>query len=100
MYKEGRLIKMKDLDRIFPSEVERARKIVKQYHFDGFPVISLDYAISRLKPIFEDIEGFEPTHYDLYDVDINHQIDGSTAYKGTLRVTYLSVERDLYIFRY
>ena len=82
------------------QQIEKARKIVKKYHFDGFPVISLDYAISRLKPIFEDIEGFEPTHYDLYDVDIHHQRDGSTAYKGTLRVTYLSVERDLYIFRY
>lgn len=100
MYKEGKLIKMKDLDRIFPSQVERARKIVKQYYFDGFPVISLDYAISRLKPIFEDIEGFEPTHYDLYDVDIHHQRDGSTAYKGRLQVTYLSIERELYYLRY
>ena len=40
----------------------------------------------------DDIEGFEPHYYDLYD--------GSTAYKGILQVTYLSVERDLYIFRY
>jgi len=48
----------------------------------------------------DDIEGFEPTHYDLYDVDIHHQRDGYTAYKGTLRVTYLSVERELYTFRY
>lgn len=88
------------MDKAQLKQIEKARKIVKQYHFDGFPVISLDYAISRLKPIFEDIEGFEPTHYDLYDVDIHHQRDGSTAYKGTLRVTYLSVERDLYIFRH
>lgn len=88
------------MDKAQLKQIEKARKIVKQYHFDGFPVISLDYAISRLKPIFEDIEGFELTHYDLYDVDIHHQRDGSTAYKGTLRVTYLSVERDLYIFRY
>lgn len=88
------------MDKAQLKQIEKARKIVKQYHFDGFPVISRDYAISRLKPIFEDIEGFEPTHYDLYDVDIHHQRDGSTAYKGTLRVTYLSVERDLYIFRY
>nr|DAL82506.1 MAG TPA: hypothetical protein [Caudoviricetes sp.] len=88
------------MDKAQLQQIEKARKIVKQYHFDGFPVISLDYAISRLKPIFEDIEGFEPTHYDLYDVDIHHQRDGSRAYKGTLRVTYLSVERDLYIFRY
>lgn len=88
------------MDKAQLQQIEKARKIVKQYHFDGFPVISLDYAISRLKPIMDDIEGFEPTHYDLYDVDIHHQRDGSTAYKGTLRVTYLSVERDLYIFRY
>lgn len=88
------------MDKAQLKQIEKTRKIVKQYHFDGFPVISLDYAISRLKPIFEDIEGFDPTHYDLYDVDIHHQRDGSTAYKGTLRVTYLSVERDLYIFRY
>lgn len=88
------------MDKAQLKQIEKARKIVKQYHFDGFPVISLDYAISRLKPIFEEIEGFEPYNYDLYDVDIHHQRDGSTAYKGTLRVTYLSVERDLYIFRY
>lgn len=88
------------MDKIQLKQIEKARKIVKQYHFDGFPVISLDYAISRLKPIMDDIEGFEPTHYDLYDVDIHHQRDGSTAYKGTLRVTYLSVEKELYTFRY
>ena len=88
------------MDKVQLQQIEKARKIVKQYHFEGFPVISLDYAISRLKPIFEDIEGFEPTHYDLYDVDIHHQRDGSTAYKGTLRVTYLSVDRDLCSFRY
>lgn len=88
------------MDKAQLQQIEKARKIVKQYHFDGFPVISLDYAISRLKPIMDDIEGFEPTHYDLYDVDIHHQRDGSTAYKGTLRVTYLSVEKELYTFRY
>ena len=88
------------MDKAQLQQIEKAIKIVKQYHFDGFPVISLDYAISRLKPIMDDIEGFEPTHYDLYDVDIHHQRDGSTAYKGTLRVTYLSVERELYTFRY
>lgn len=67
------------MDKAQLQQIEKARKIVKQYHFDGFPVISLDYAISRLKPIMDDIEGFEPTHYDLYDVDIHHQRDGSTA---------------------
>ena len=88
------------MDMIQPTQVEKARKIVKQYHFDGFPIISLDYAISRIKLIMDDIEGFEPHYYDLYDVEQHYQPDGSTAYKGILQVTYLSVERDLYIFRY
>lgn len=88
------------MDMIQPTQVEKARKIVKQYHFDGFPIISLDYAISRIKPIMDDIEGFEPHYYDLYDVEQHYQPDGSTAYKGILEVTYLSVERDLYIFKY
>ena len=88
------------MDMIQPTQVEKARKIVKQYHFDGFPIISLDYAISRIKPIMDDIEGFEPHYYVLYDVEQHYQPDGSTAYKGILQVTYLSVERDLYIFRY
>lgn len=88
------------MDMIQPTQVEKVRKIVKQYHFDGFPIISLDYAISRIKPIMDDIEGFEPHYYNLYDVEQHYQPDGSTAYKGILEVTYLSVERDLYIFRY
>lgn len=88
------------MDMIQPTQVEKARKIVKQYHFDGFPIISLDYAISRIKPIMDDIEGFEPHYYDLYDVEHYHQPDGSTAYKGILEVTYLSTERELYILRY
>ena len=70
---------MNDLNKIFPTEIERVRKVVKQYYFDGFPVISLDYVISRLK------------HY---------QRDGSTVYRGYLEVTYLSVERELYKLRY
>lgn len=89
-----------ELDKFQPKQIEKAKKIVKQIHFDGFPVISLDYAISRLKPIMDDIEGFEPHYYDLYDVEQHYQPDGSMAYKGILKVTYLSVERELYIFRY
>lgn len=88
------------MDMIQPTQVEKARKIVKQYHFDGFPIISLDYVISRIKPIMDDIEGFEPHYYDLYDVEQHYQPDGSTAYKGILQVSYLSIERDLYVFRY
>ena len=91
---------MDDLDKIYPTQIEKARKIVKQYYFDGFPVISKDYAYNRLKPIMDDIEGFEPHYYDLYDVEQHHQNDGSIAYKGILQVTYLSTERELYILRY
>lgn len=91
---------MDALDKIYPSQIEKARKIVKQYYFDGFPIISKDYAIKRLKPILEDIEGFEPHYYDLYDVEQHYQKDGSTAYRGILEVTYLSTERELYILRY
>lgn len=40
-----------ELDKFQPTQIEKARKTVKQIHFDGFPVISLDYAISRIKPI-------------------------------------------------
>lgn len=91
---------MDDLNKIFPTEIERVRKVVKQYYFGGFPIISLDYAISRLKPILEDIEGFDPHYYNLYDVEQHYQPDGSTAYRGILEVTYLSVERELYKLRY
>lgn len=93
-------IKMNDLNRIFPTEIERARKVVKQYYFDVFSIISLDYAISRIKHIMDDIEGFEPKYYNLYDVEQHCQPDGSTAYRGYLEVTYLSVERELYKLRY
>ena len=94
------VIKMNDLNNIFPSEIERMRKIVKQYHFDDFPIISLDYAVSRLRPILDDIEGFEPHYYNLYDVEEHYLKNGSRGYKGILEVTYLSVERKLYKFRY
>ena len=91
---------MDALDKIYPSQIEKARKIVKQYYFDGFPVISKEYAYNRLKHIMDDIEGFEPYTYDLYDVERYRQNDGSMAYKGVLKVTYLSTERELYILRY
>lgn len=91
---------MDALDKIYPSQIEKARKIVKQYHFEGFPVISKDYVFNRLKPIMEHIDGFEPYTYDLYDVEVYRQRDGSSVYKGTLKATYLSTERELYILRY
>nr|DAT63638.1 MAG TPA: hypothetical protein [Caudoviricetes sp.] len=85
---------------IFPYQIEKATKVVKRYYFDGFPVISKDYAFNRLKHIMDDIEGFEPHHYDLYDVEEHFQKDGSRVYKGYLEVSYLSIERELYNFRY
>lgn len=73
---------MDALDKIYPSQIEKARKVVKQYHFEGFPVISKDYVFNRLKPIMEDIEGFEPYHHDLYDVEVYRQRDGSSCSGG------------------
>lgn len=49
---------MDTLDKIQPYEIEKARKIVKQYYFDGFPVISKEYAYNRLKPIMDNIKVF------------------------------------------
>lgn len=91
---------MNPLDKVFPSQIEKARKVVKKYSFEGFPVVSKDYVFNRLKPIMVDMEGFEPYHYDLYDVEVYRQRDGSSVYRGYLKVTYLSVERELYILRY
>ena len=91
---------MDALDIIYPRQIEKAKKIVKQYYFDGFPVISKDYAYNRLKHIMDDIEGFELYTYDLYDVEQHYQNDGSMVYKGVLKVTYLSTERELYILGY
>ena len=85
-------IKMNDLNKIFPTEIERVRKVVRQYYFDGFPIISLDYAISRIKPIMDDIEGFEPHYYNLYDVEQHYQPDGSTAYKSLSIILTMSTE--------
>jgi hypothetical protein len=91
---------MNNLEKINPTEIEKVRKIVKKYHFDGFPIISLDYAYSRLRNIIDDIEGFQLYDYDLYDVEQYHGRDGSTVYRGYLEVTYLSVEREIYFLRY
>lgn len=91
---------MDALDKIYPSQIEKAIKIVKQYYFDGLYPFSKDLVIKRLKPIIDDIEGFEPHYYNLCDVEQHYQNDGSTAYRGILEVTYLSTERELYILRY
>ena len=35
------------MDMIQPKQIEKARKIVKQVNFKGFPIISLDYTINQ-----------------------------------------------------
>lgn len=70
------------MEKIFPSEIERVRKQVRRYYFNDMPNVSLDFIISRLKPILEDIKGFEPTYY-----------------KGIVEVTYYSQEREIFILR-
>lgn len=89
-----------ELDRIFPTQIERARKIAKRYYFDGFQIISLEYATKRLEPIIDYIEDFEPHSYRLLEVEEYYQRDGSRAYRGYLEVTYLSIERELFNLRY
>lgn len=48
----------------------------------------------------DDIEGFEHYQYELVECYPQHNSSGSKGYDGILEVTYLSAERELYIFRY
>lgn len=100
MYKDGRVIKMKDLDNIFPSEIERTRKIVKQYHFDYCPYSSLELIKKYFKDKIEEIEGFYINDYKLVEVYPQYLSDGSKVYKGYFEVTYLSIERELFKIGY
>lgn len=99
-YKEGKDINMGTLDKIQPYEIEKARKIVRQYRFEGFLSSARDYIISELKKEIEEIEGYEVYSYDLRYVDPHFRRDGKTVYRGLLEVTFLSIERELYILRY
>ena len=97
MYKEGSDIEMEN---IFPSEIERVRKQVRRYYFDAMPTVSLDFIVSRLKPILEDIKGFEPIYYQLFDVEpVKVPSSRYTHYKGIVEVTYYSQEREIFILR-
>lgn len=91
---------MDTLNKIFPSEIEIAKKVVKKYYFDGLPIVSLEYARVYLNIINSDIEGFEIVDFDLYDVEVYHNPDGSSAYKGYIKVTYISNISELYTLRY
>ena len=85
---------MGTLDKIQPYEIEKVRKIVRKYRFEGFLSSARDYIISELK---KEIEGYEVYSYDLRYVDPHYRRDGKTVYRGLLEVTYLSTERN-YIF--
>lgn len=91
---------MDTLRKIFPSEIEIAKKYVKKYYFDGWPIASLEYAKVYLKTVDSKIAGFEIYDFDLYDVEAYHNPDGSTAFKGYIKVTYISNTRELYKLRY
>lgn len=88
------------MNKFQPVEIEKARKIVRRYNFRGFPYEDVLFIINRLKPIMDDIEGFEPCQYELVECYPQYKSSGSNGYNGILEVTYLSVERELYIFRY
>lgn len=91
---------MEELDKIQPVELERIRKMVKKYHFDGCPYSSSKMVKEYFKNDIEEIEGFYIHDYKLLDVYPQYLSDGSHHYKGILEITYLSVERELYKFRY
>lgn len=88
------------MDKLQPVQIEKARKIVRKYHFEGFLSSARDYIISELKKEIEEIEGYEVYSYDLRYVDPHFRRDGKTVYRGLLEVTFLSIERELYILRY
>ena len=91
---------MNDLNKIFPSEIERARKIVKLYHFDYCPYSSLELIKQYFKDKIEEIDGFYINDYNLVEVYPQYLSDGSKVYKGSFEVTYLSIERELFKLGY
>ena len=91
---------MNDLNKIYPSEIERVRKIVKLYHFDYCPYSSLELIKQFFKDEIEEIEYFYIQDYKLIDVFPQYLSDGSKVYKGSFEITYLSIERDLFKLGY
>lgn len=91
---------MNDLNKIFPSEIERGRKIVKLYHFDYCPYSSLELIKQYFKDKIEEIEDFYIQDYKLIDVFPQYLSDGSKVYKGSFEITYLSIERELFKLGY
>lgn len=88
------------MDKIQPVQIEKARKIVRRYKFRDFPYDDLSAIINRLSTIMDDIDGFERCEYELVECYHQYNSSGSKGYNGILEVTYLSTERELYIFRY
>ena len=88
------------LEKIFPSEIERVRKIVKLYHFDYCPYSSLDLIKQYFKDKIEEIEDFYINDYNLVEVYPQYLSDGSKVYKGSFEVIYLSIERELFKLGY
>lgn len=100
MYKEGIHIKMDYLEKIFPSEIERTRKIVKLHYFDYCPYSSMELIKQYFKDKIEEIDDFYIYDYNLIDVYPQYLSDGSKVYKGCFEVIYLSIERELYKLGY
>lgn len=91
-----------EFEKIQPSEIEIAKKVVKKYGFVGFPTNVLEHIFNRLKDelSIDDIDGFEIYSYKLLDVYPQYDSCGFKTYSGCLQVTYISKERELYILRY
>lgn len=90
----------KEFAEIKPNEIEIAKKVVKVFHFAGFPTNVLEHIVNRLKDDIDNIEGFEPYSYKLLNVIPQYDSYGFKTYKGSLEVSYISKERELYILRY
>lgn len=86
--------------KIQASEIEIAKKMVKQYNFTGFPTDVLDHIVNRLKDDFDNIDGFVPHSYKLLKCIPQYDSYALKSYKGCLEVTFISKERELYILRY
>ncbi len=91
---------MKELEKIQPSQLERARKIVRKYYFKGSPYSDPNYIFKHFRRKIEDIENFEVYDYKLLECYPQYMSDGSKGYNAILEVTYLSVEREIYFLRY